>query len=90
MTVKPLRLDRGFSTPVDADLVTYIASQTNRPPDTVAFGTEGPQLAALGAVPVVFGPGDITVAHQTGEHVPVSELLRCAEVMEGALLHFAG
>jgi acetylornithine deacetylase len=90
MTVKPLRLDRGFFTPVDADLVTYIASQTNRPPDTVAFGTEGPQLAALGAVPVVFGPGDITVAHQTGEHVPVSELLRCAEVMEGALLHFAG
>jgi acetylornithine deacetylase len=90
MTVKPLRLDRGFATPVDADLVTFVSGQTGRAPDTVAFGTEGPQLAALGAVPVVFGPGDITVAHQTGEHVPVAELLRCAEVMEAALLHFAG
>ncbi|MCA3014679.1 MAG: acetylornithine deacetylase [Myxococcaceae bacterium] len=90
MTVTPLRLDRGFSTPPDADLVTFISSQTGRAPDTVAFGTEGPQLAALGAVPVVFGPGDITVAHQTGEHVPVAELLRCAEVMEAAFLHFAG
>ncbi|MDX2012212.1 MAG: acetylornithine deacetylase [Myxococcaceae bacterium] len=90
MTVKPLRLDRGFATAPDADLVTFVSAQTGKAPDTVAFGTEGPQLAALGAVPVVFGPGDITVAHQTGEHVPVAELLRCAEVMEAALLHFAG
>jgi acetylornithine deacetylase len=90
MTVKPLRLDRGFSTDASADLVTFLSSQTGKPSDTVAFGTEGPQLAALGAVPVVFGPGDITVAHQTGEHVPIDELLRCAEVMEAALLHFAG
>ncbi len=90
LTVKPLRLDRGFATAPEADLVTFIAGQTGKAADTVAFGTEGPQLAALGAVPVVFGPGDITVAHQTGEHVPVAELLRCAEVMEAALLHFAG
>lgn len=90
LTVKPLRLDRGFATDPDADLVRFISGQTGRAADTVAFGTEGPQLAALGAVPVVFGPGDITVAHQTGEHVPRSELLRCAEVMEAALLHFAG
>jgi acetylornithine deacetylase len=90
MTVKPLRLDRGFATDPSDALVTFISSQTGRPSDTVAFGTEGPQLVALGAVPVVFGPGDITVAHQTGEHVPTKELLRCADVMEAALLHFAG
>ncbi|MBL8923525.1 MAG: acetylornithine deacetylase [Myxococcaceae bacterium] len=90
MTVKPLRLDRGFVTSPDADLVRFIEGQTAKTSDTVAFGTEGPQLAALGAVPVVFGPGDITVAHQTGEHVPVVELHRCAEVMQAALVHFAG
>jgi acetylornithine deacetylase len=90
MTVKPLRLDRGFATDPSADLVTFITSQTGKTSDTVAFGTEGPQLVALGAVPVVFGPGDITVAHQTGEHVPTKEFVRCAEVMEAALLHFAG
>jgi acetylornithine deacetylase len=90
MTVKPLRLDRGFATDPSADLVTFISGQTGKASDTVSFGTEGPQLVALGAVPVVFGPGDITVAHQTGEHVPTKELLKCAEVMEAALLHFAG
>ncbi len=90
MTVKPLRLDRGFATDPQADLVTFIAAQSGKAPDAVAFGTEGPQLAALGAVPVVFGPGDITVAHQTGEHVPKKELERCVEVMAAALLHFAG
>lgn len=90
MTVTPLRLDRGFATDPSADLVTFVSAQTGKASDTVSFGTEGPQLAALGAVPVVFGPGDITVAHQTGEHVPTKELLRCAEVMEAALLHFAG
>lgn len=90
MTVKPLRLDRGFATDPADELVTFITAQTGKASDTVAFGTEGPQLVSLGAVPVVFGPGDITVAHQTGEHVPTAELLRCAEVMEAALLHFAG
>ena len=41
-------------------------------------------------MPVVFGPGDIKHAHQTGEFVPVEELQRCAEVLERAILHFCG
>ncbi|MEW5738516.1 MAG: acetylornithine deacetylase [Myxococcota bacterium] len=89
-TVKPLRMDRGFETSADADVVRFLAERTGKTPDTVAFGTEGPQLAALGAVPVVFGPGDITVAHQTGEHVPKAELERAVDVLEAALLHFCG
>lgn len=87
-SVRPLRMDRGFDTESSADVVQFIAQQTGRAVDTVAFGTEGPQLAALGATPVVFGPGDITVAHQTGEYVPVDELHRCAEVLEAAVRHF--
>jgi acetylornithine deacetylase len=90
LTVKPLRLDRGFTTLTTDALVAFLENQTGKHPDTVAFGTEGPQLVALGAAPVVFGPGDITVAHQTGEHVPIRELLRCEEVMRAALVHFAG
>lgn len=89
-TVRALRMDRGFDTPADADVVRFLAEQTGEAPRTVSFGTEGPELAALGAVPVVFGPGDITAAHQTGEHVPVAQLARCAEVLEAALLHFCG
>lgn len=89
-TVRALRMDRGFDTPADADVVRFLAEQTGEAPRTVSFGTEGPELAALGAVPVVFGPGDITAAHQTGEHVPVAQLERAAEVLEAALLHFCG
>ncbi len=86
--LNPLRMDRGFSTAPDADVVRFLSERSGKAPDTVAFGTEGPQLAALGATPVVFGPGDITVAHQTGEHVPKVELLRAAEILEAAVRRF--
>jgi acetylornithine deacetylase len=89
-SLRPLRLDRGFDTPVEADLVRLLARLSGNAPETVAFGTEGPQLSELGAVPVVFGPGDITVAHQTGEHVPVGELRRAGEILEAVLLELAG
>lgn len=89
-TIRPLRLDRGFDTDPDADVVRFLAQASGRQPDTVSFGTEGPQLAALGAVPVVFGPGDITVAHQTGEYVPRDELFRAADILQAAVLRFCG
>jgi acetylornithine deacetylase len=88
--ITPSRMDRGYDTPAEADVVRFLVEATGRPAETVAFGTEGPQLAALGAVPVVFGPGDITVAHQTGEYVPRAELHRAADVLEAAVRHFCG
>jgi acetylornithine deacetylase len=39
---------------------------------------------------VVSVPFNIQVAHQTGEFVPVQELLRCEEILEKALRHFCG
>lgn len=87
-TVRAPRLDRGFDTAASADVVQFLAGQSGRGAETVSFGTEGPQLEQLGATPVVFGPGDIRVAHQTGEFVPVDELHRAAEILEAAILHF--
>lgn len=89
-TVTPVRLDRGFDTAPAEDVLRFLELQSGQPAECVAFGTEGPQLRALGAVPVVFGPGDITVAHQTGEYVPKAELHRAAAIAEAALLHFCG
>jgi acetylornithine deacetylase len=89
-TIKPLRMDRGFATPSDHELVRFLVEATGRAPQSVAFGTEGPQMVELGSVPVVFGPGDIQNAHQTGEFVPVEELNRCAQVLQEAILHFCG
>ena len=47
-------------------------------------------MTELGSVPVVFGPGDIKNAHQTGEFVPRDELHRCAQILERALVKFCG
>jgi acetylornithine deacetylase len=88
MTIKPLRMDRGFDTKASDELVTFLEQATGKTAATVAFGTEGPQMVELGTVPVVLGPGDIKNAHQTGEFVPRVELHRCAELLEQAVLRY--
>ena len=54
------------------------------------FGTELPEVIAMGAEGVVFGAGDIRVAHRTGEHVAVAELERAADILTGAIERFCG
>lgn len=88
--IRVLRTDRGVSTAPDAEVVRLLAEETGNAPATVSFGTEAPQLAALGAEAVVFGPGDIKVAHQTGEFVPIEELVRCEAVLSRAIARFCG
>ena len=66
----------------------FLEQVTGQPSGTVAFGTEAPSMIALGAEAVVFGPGDIRVAHRTGEFVPVEELNRCVEVLRAAVQRF--
>lgn len=86
--VNVLRIDRGVNTPAEAEVVRFLAEQSGNAPATVAFGTEAPQLTELGAEAVVFGPGDIRVAHQTGEFVPVDELVRCEAILSKAIERF--
>jgi acetylornithine deacetylase len=86
--VRLLRYDEGSNTPRDAELVRFIEDQSGNPSSTVAFGTEAPQLAALGAIPIVFGPGDIRTAHQTGEFVPLEELASCERILAAAVERF--
>ncbi len=86
--IKAMRLDEASETPADAPLVRLLEEATGRVAGTVAFGTEAPQMTALGAHSVVLGPGDIRVAHRTGEFVPIAELHRCAEILTQAIEHF--
>jgi acetylornithine deacetylase len=79
--VDAARADDGFETPADSQLVRLLETATGQQAGTVAFGTEAPQMIELGAEAVVFGPGDIRVAHRTGEFVPVDELHRCVEII---------
>jgi acetylornithine deacetylase len=45
-------------------------------------------MISLGAQAVVFGPGDIRVAHRTGEFVPQAELDQCVEILRKSIKEF--
>jgi len=83
--VIPYRADSGFETAADSALIRMLEEHANQAAGTVAFGTEGAQMGLLGSEAVVIGPGDIRVAHRTGEYVPVEELNRCKEILEQAI-----
>jgi acetylornithine deacetylase len=79
------RADESFETRADSPLVHFLEESSNKPSGTVAFGTEAPCMTTLGADAVVFGPGDIRVAHRTGEFVPIDELNRCVAILRRSI-----
>lgn len=83
-----VRADAGTSTSPDSALVKFLEETTGNPSDTVSFDTEAPEMAAMGAEPVICGPGDIKVAHRTGEFVPALQLAMAVEVYTAAIRRF--
>lgn len=83
--VNALRTDSGFEVAPDSKFVQMMEGLSGQKAGTVAFGTEAAQMITLGAEAVVFGPGNIRVAHRTGEFVPVAELERCVEMLNQAI-----
>jgi len=83
--VDAARADEGFETSSDSALVNMLEELTGNPSGTVAFGTEAAQVSKLGAEAAVLGPGDIRVAHRTGEFVPIAELEACVSVLRQAI-----
>lgn len=79
------RADGGFETSPESRLVNLLEELTGQQSGTVAFGTEAAQMTQLGAEAVVLGPGDIRVAHRTGEFVPIDELERCVEILKESI-----
>lgn len=86
--IAPLRTDAGAMTPADAGLVRFLEAESGNRAATVPFGTELPEAAAMGAEACVFGPGDIRVAHRTGEYVEIAELEKGAEILTRAIERF--
>ncbi|HEY0385107.1 MAG TPA: acetylornithine deacetylase [Pyrinomonadaceae bacterium] len=86
--VRVLRLDNGMATAFDSPLVRMLEEAAAQPAGTIAFGTEAPQMAELGAEAVVFGPGNIRVAHRTDEFVAVEDLRACVNILARAVQHF--
>ncbi|HTP28036.1 MAG TPA: acetylornithine deacetylase [Anaeromyxobacteraceae bacterium] len=84
----PLRLDEAAMTPPEAELVQFLEAESGQSSRAIAFGTELPEVTAMGAEGCVFGPGDIREAHRTGESVEIAEIGRCVEILERAVAHF--
>lgn len=76
-TLDVKRLDPAFEPSTTRHLVTMMESISGRRATTVSFGTEAAHLSGLTSEVIVFGPGDMTVAHKSGEFVPVKALNEC-------------
>lgn len=86
--IEASRADDSFETSGESELVQFLEKSSGKASGTVAFGTEAPSMIELGAQAVVFGPGNIRVAHRTGEFVPVDELNSSVSILQRAIEHF--
>jgi acetylornithine deacetylase len=86
--IAPLRTDAAAVTAAEAEVVRFLEAESGNRSTTVPFGTELPEVIGMGAEACVFGPGDITVAHRTGEHVEVAELEKAAAILARAIDRF--
>jgi acetylornithine deacetylase len=82
------RLDPAFHPSATRRLVTMVESMTGRSATTVSFGTEAAHLSGLTSEVIVFGPGDMTVAHKSGEYVPVKALDDCVGYLREMIEQF--
>jgi acetylornithine deacetylase len=88
--IAPLRTDAAAVTPEEAEIVRFLEAESGNRSTTVPFGTELPEVIGLGAEACVFGPGDIRVAHRTGEHVELAELEKATGILARAIERFTG
>jgi acetylornithine deacetylase len=69
------------------------AAVTGSPPlvEGVTYGADMRLLVNVGRIPtVLFGPGDVRVAHMPDEHVPLAELEAAARALVVAAIRFCG
>jgi len=89
-TFNLLRNDPGFRTDSGSELVKLVQRLSGRSPTSVSFGTEAPYFNQLGAETVVFGPGDMKVAHRSDEHVSLIELERATDLLVQVIRELCG
>ena len=84
------RMDPAFAPAPTAVLATLLDSLSGHQSTTVSFGTEAAHLRQLTSEAVVFGPGNMTTAHRTGEFVPIADLSKCVAHLTAAITTLCG
>ena len=72
--------------PLVVGLADAVESVIGRAPALVAepYGADMQMFINVGGTPcVIFGPGNVKVAHSADEHVPIAQIELCAEVLAG-------
>ena len=70
--------------PLPVGLAEVVASETGRRPALLGepYGADMQLFVNVAGMPcVIFGPGDVRVAHSADEHVPLDEVESCARVL---------
>jgi len=88
--VEVLRMDEGFETGVDSAVIRSVMRGSDSEIQTIAFGTEAPWLARMGAEAVVVGPGSMLTAHSPRECVPIAELDECVTMLRRVIGELCG
>jgi acetylornithine deacetylase len=78
----------GFETDKNSEVIQVAEKLCGRESGTVAFGTEGPYLNAMGMETVVLGPGDIDQAHQANEYLSLDRIPPMLEILSNMVGHF--
>jgi acetylornithine deacetylase len=90
------RFDPAVSDPSDPIVTTVVdaaTTVTGAAPavEGVTYGADMRLLVNVAGIPtVLFGPGDVRVAHMPDEHVPIAQLRTAAEALVVAALRFCG
>ncbi|HEX2668645.1 MAG TPA: acetylornithine deacetylase [Gammaproteobacteria bacterium] len=77
-----------LQTPGTSALVQTAEELTGHKAEAVAFATEGPFLQKLGMQTVILGPGDIDVAHQPNERLPIANVEPTLQMLERFIQRF--
>jgi len=77
-----------METDAQSPIVQAVVEFSGEKPISVAFGTEGPFLTALGAETVVFGPGDVEQAHQPDEYIRIDRIEPTIDVLRRLIQRF--
>ena len=88
--IEVLRLEQGFETGAESTVIRSVQRSAEMPVETIAFGTEAPWLAKMGAEAVVIGPGSMLTAHSPRECVPSAELDDCVQMLRMAIERICG
>ena len=85
-TVEFLNNSPAFGTPVhDPFLQAVLKIAEADEAGGVGYASDAGRLEALGCTCVVFGPGDISVAHKPNEWIPIDEFERAPKLMHALI-----